>query len=167
MPLANQQFGELTTVSISKESSGHWIWLCKCSCGNTKPIREVHLRDGKSTSCGHCNHKELHPFAYKSWDSMKQRCLNPNSPDYARYGGRGITITKPWVLHFMNFYRDMGDPPTCSITGNRYTLNRKDNDGPYEKDNCNWASLTEQNNNRSNSLHPAIAELRIRRYGNR
>ena len=156
MILPGQVFGELTTIRIRVLPRSIFGWECKCSCGNTKVIREGHLKAGRSESCGLCNHKEKHPYAHKSWDSMKQRCNNPNSPDYARYGGRGIYVCAAWNLKFMNFFRDMGDPPTCSITGNRYTLGRKDNDEHYHKDNCEWQPSKEQNWNKSNTLHEGI-----------
>lgn len=156
MIYSGKTFGQLTVLSIPTKLKSHWYWNCKCTCGNTKLMREVHLRDGVATSCGLCNWKELHPLAYKSWDSMKQRCLNPNAPDYARYGGRGITICPEWRAHFYNFFQDLGDPP-IDIHGVRFTLNRKDNNGPYNKDNCNWASAYEQNMNRSNTLHSGVS----------
>lgn len=160
MILFGRQIGELTVGELKRAKSGHYYRVCTCSCGNVKEIREVHLRDGRSKSCGLCNHKEKHPFAHKSWDSMKQRCLNPNAPDYPRYGGRGIKIDPAWIVSFMNFYRDMGDPPIDPVTLKRYSLDRIDNDGPYTKENCRWSDVYTQANNRSNSLHPAIAWAR-------
>lgn len=158
MPLANQIFGDLITLTPSIKG-GHLYWNCKCFCGNTKLIRDTHLRDGKSTSCGLCNHKLYHPYAHKSWDSMLQRCCNPNAPDYSRYGGRGIEVCLSWKLRFTNFLKEMGDPPSCSITGKRYTLERLDNDGHYTKENCVWADVYTQANNRQTSIHPAIKAL--------
>lgn len=68
---------------------------------------------------------------------MRERCLNPNSDGYHNYGGRGITIDPRWN-DFKTFLEDMGErrPGT--------TLDRKDVDGPYTKENCRWASPTVQ-----------------------
>ena len=54
------------------------------------------------------SHGQVKTGAYNSWYAMKQRCLNPNNINYARYGGRGITVCERW-LKFENFYADMGD----------------------------------------------------------
>lgn len=79
--------------------------------------------------------------AYNSWCQMKQRCFNPNCISYPNYGGRGIKICERW-LKFENFYQDMGDRPEDK------SLDRIDNDGNYEPNNCKWSTRKEQVNNR-------------------
>lgn len=81
---------------------------------------------------------------FKSWDSMLQRCTNPNDPSYPRYGGRGIKVCKRW-LKFSNFLADMGVRPEGK------TLDRINNDQGYKPGNCCWATAEEQQRNRRNS----------------
>ncbi len=103
------------------------------------------------TSHGHTRAGWASP-EYRSWQSMKNRCLNPNAVDWHRYGGRGITIIKRW-LKFENFLIDMGRRPAG------LTLDRKNPDGNYSKRNCRWASQITQQRNRTNTLKPETVSL--------
>lgn len=87
-------------------------------------------------------HGLSHSPEYRVWASMWQRCTNPNSQRWARYGGRGIRISDRWKS-FKNFYADMGPRPPGM------TLERENNDGHYTKRNCVWAPRSEQYRNRS------------------
>ena len=84
---------------------------------------------------------------YSIWNGMKTRCTNPKSPSYKNYGGRGITICTEW-LNFMNFY----NWATQNGYSDNLTINRKNNDGDYCKENCNWITMKEQQNNRSDNI---------------
>lgn len=80
---------------------------------------------------------------YRSWQMMKNRCLNPRATDYAYYGERGITICSEW-MEFREFFKDMGPKPT-----KLHTLERRDNDKNYCKENCLWATRKQQARNRN------------------
>jgi hypothetical protein len=80
------------------------------------------------------------------WVVMKQRCDNPNRPDYDRYGGSGITYAPEWS-EFLNFYRDMGPRPS-----GKHTLGRVDRTGNYCKANCVWDTQKVQQNNKRNNV---------------
>ena len=130
-------------------------WLCKCDCGNTCIVQSAHLRSGAIYSCGcekikkirkaNTKHGLVHTRLYTTFHSMKARCLNKNNKNYSRYGGRGIKICDEWLADFMNFY-------TWAIN-NGYkeglTIDRINNDGNYEPNNCRWVGADVQMRNYS------------------
>lgn len=143
-------FGRLTVIEddLNRSRPGHRYVLVQCACGVKKSTRLDGLRRGATVSCG-CKKAE-HNFkhghrrigqqdpTYTSWDSMWQRCTNPNTPAYPHYGGRGITVDQKWK-DFSAFLQDMGERPSLA-----YEIDRKDNDQGYCKDNCKWSTRREQ-----------------------
>jgi hypothetical protein len=84
---------------------------------------------------------------YAVWRQMNQRCTNPRSQRYDRYGARGIRVCEAWARSFEAFLADMGRRPSDG-----HSLDRIDNDGNYEPGNCRWATKAEQNRNRSDNV---------------
>jgi hypothetical protein len=80
---------------------------------------------------------------YQTWKNLKSRCTNPNNPDFAEWGGRGITLCDRWRYSFDAFCDDIGSKP-----GPEYTLERKHNDQGYHPGNCFWATREQQAANR-------------------
>ena len=79
---------------------------------------------------------------YICWCNLRQRCNNPNNPQYHDYGGRGITVCERWDS-FELFLEDMGERPSPE-----HSIERIDNDSHYGPDNCCWATKSEQLSNR-------------------
>lgn len=134
-----------------REKDNRKRWLCKCLCGNTTVLPTYQLTGQKPTrTCGRCQWHIKHKDAYISWMAMIQRCDDSSRKDYKYYGGRGITYQKSWGI-FVNFYKDMGDPPRDPITFERLSLDRIDVNGFYCKENCKWSTRSEQQLNKTNS----------------
>lgn len=138
--------------------------LFKCTCGNEFIAAIYLVKSGNTRSCGcisdainksgirrriHGESQSTHNATKENlaYVSMKDRCYNPNNDSYYRYGGRGINVCPRWLESYEDFLEDMGRSPS-----KKHTLDRLDNDGIYEKDNCRWVIQKVQCNNRSSNV---------------
>ena len=161
--ISGQRFGRLLVVSFVdtvKQSKGRAArWKCVCDCGGETVVFGSLLRNGNTRSCG-ClvletiiNRSRRHGMAkrgprsaeYVAWNNMKQRCGNPNSSHFNRYGGRGIRVCDRWIIGengkngFECFLLDMGEKPSAA-----HSIDRINRDGNYEPANCRWADQKTQ-----------------------
>lgn len=150
--LVGQRFGRLIVTSRAPSKPGQSRWGCQCDCGNVTEVHSYHLKSGNTRSCG-CfsierarETKTIHGLTksklYSVWVDMKKRCYNLSHPDYINYGARGITVCDEWRNSFVAFSADMGTSP-----GAGYSIERRDNNKGYSKDNCYWATAKEQSRN--------------------
>ncbi len=131
--------------------------LCQCKCGIQKPVALITLRNNTSKSCG-ClwkpksgsNHgmykhgeaiKGKRTKEWRSWNAMIRRCKYPSMDDFPRYGGKGIKVCKRWLGKngYIHFLKDIGRAPSP-----KHSLDRINNNGNYESNNCRWATPSEQ-----------------------
>lgn len=138
-----------------------YVWAFRCDCGETKIMsyKRFGHEDAKSCGCATSGWKSengkkrkthgmsRHP-AFHVWRSMNDRCDLPTHHAYHNYGGRGIAVCESWQRGFVAFWADMG--PTYQ-TG--LTLDRRDNNRGYEKENCHWTTRVAQARNTRNNVH--------------
>lgn len=163
--LTGQRFGRLLVRERSLPNRrGNAMWNCVCDCGQERRIAGIQLTSGRTSSCG-ClrldrnieavtTHGLSKSRVYSIWHHMKRRCQDPANRNYARYGGRGITVCDRWQS-FEAFLADMGQP------GPALTLERRDNDGPYSPDNCVWADRRAQRRNTSTNIVVTLGRERL------
>lgn len=153
--LTGIKFGRLTVVSLAgRDSGGRAQWRCVCDCGSEGVYDGYNLKSGKIKSCGclrkevtaavHRDHGGSRSILYGVWNSMKNRCLNPNVKAYKNYGARGIDVCQKWRDDFSAF-RDWA---LASGYSKGLSLDRIDNDAGYCPSNCRWVTPKEQSRNR-------------------
>lgn len=141
---------------------------CLCLCGTRKDIYISNITSGKTKSCGCLNAEKvgkrakkmftIHgdhntPF-YNSWRGMRERCSRSSSDNYSYYGGRGIKYDVNWD-NYLNFKKDMYRSYLYHVKKHgqkQTTLDRIDVNGNYCKENCRWATKSEQTKNQRKNV---------------
>jgi len=160
--LTGEKYGRLTVIMLDEtKKTRKKFWICQCDCGNLKAIRSDSLQSGGIKSCGclkkeqdrinlvkNHSHKESNTRLYTELRGIKARCLNPNNDSYKRYGGRGIIICGEWL----DSYESFRDWALNNGYNDILTIDRINNDGNYEPNNCRWVDNKTQCNNRSTNI---------------
>lgn len=154
--LANARFGKLIIISESDMNLRSRFVVVKCDCGTEKTARLADIKFGRITNCGcvrnqknieRAKHHLCQHKLYRVWRGIIERCEYKKHRYFSRYGGRGIIVCPEWRNDFMKFYKWAllnGWKPGLEI-------DRKDNDGNYEPDNCRIADRKMQTRNKYNN----------------
>jgi hypothetical protein len=164
--ISNKTFGLLTALRFVCFLNKRPMWKCQCKCGQITLVCRYDLtrEDQRQTrSCG-CLKTEKwiaartkHGCAktetptYQSWKNMRARCNHKNRHDYKHYGGRGIQVCKEWDS-FNQFLQDMGEKPVG------FSLERKNVNDGYCKQNCEWIPKNLQPSNTRKSVRIPFQE---------
>jgi hypothetical protein len=160
--ISGVKFGRLIAVRRVENKGRHPQWLWRCDCGNEIIVASDHVKSGHTTSCGcvwaeKCiKHGHGHDAegkqtrTYKAWVNMRSR-VNPDIERYReRYYDRGIRVCVRWDKDFRAFLADMGECPPGK------SLDRINNDGNYDPENCRWATAAQQSANQSRTKFAEI-----------
>lgn len=155
--LTGLRFGKLLVVGLLGKrryggSRNSYLWSCVCDCGKISVVEGGNL-SSNTRSCGcligksSISHGMSQSCEFGCWNSMIQRCTNPKSHNWRRYGGRGIKVCDRWMRSFKSFFNDMGNKPS-----RRHSIERLNNNGDYEPNNCVWDTGKPQCRNRANNV---------------
>lgn len=155
--LLGRSVGRWSVLREGKRVGYIIYYVCRCSCGVEKEVSRRGLLDGSSLSCGclrteqviarNTTHGAYYTPEHRVWASMRNRCSNTKYHEYHLYGGRGIAVCPEWEASFEAFYKDMGSRPSP-----QHQLDRKDNNLGYSKENCYWATRTQNARNKRNTV---------------
>ena len=155
--LTGKTFGLWSVLKVDhrSEKDGKYYYTCQCQCGTVSVIRSTSLTSGNSKSCGcniprgeehsHFKHGLSEERLYYIFCNIIQRCRNPKTDHYDRYGGRGIDIAQEFVNDFLLFKAELGPEPD---TVNKWTVERIKNDLGYIPGNIKWATKDTQARNK-------------------
>lgn len=161
-----KKYGRLTVIGFSKKQKkgGGWNWIVKCDCGNEKTVNPSDVKSGEIKSCGCFRNErsserakkfEHNVYKYRRlygiYNGVKRRCFNKKESRFKDYGGRGITMCEEW-LNSENGFDKFVDWALSHGYTDGLTLERKNVDGDYCPENCEWITIVDQAKNKRDTL---------------
>jgi hypothetical protein len=97
-------------------------------------------------------HGDSNSRLYKLYCGIKQRCFYLKNINYKNYGGRGIIMCEEWKNNYSLFKKWSLNNGYIENEGrNILTIDRIDNNGNYEPNNCRFITNKENSQNRRNN----------------
>ena len=148
--LTGRIFERLTVLRFVEQRPTTKVYLCRCTCGNTKKVQASNLTSGHVKSCGCLNselsaaRKRTHGMRFTpehaAYCGARTRCSNPKRRCWPNYGGRGIKFL---FTSFEQWFAELGPRPS-----KKHSVGRINNDGDYAPGNVRWETARQQNSNR-------------------
>lgn len=142
------RFGSLVIASVATEGKASDLRVeVRCDrCGMTHMGRFHNLRKRPGTqACPHCNGREtvtVPGWLYRRCQAQQDRCNNPRSTSFERYGGRGIEFRFAGPNEAARWIEE-----NLGIADRTMQIDRINNNGHYEPGNLRWATSKENMQN--------------------
>lgn len=159
------RFARLSVISFHHRTGKKLFFLCRCDCGTETVILGYYLRSGHTRSCGclvresNTVHGGFHTRLYRTWEAMIRRCESSVASTHRWYFDRGIKVCAEWRHDFACF-REWA---LSHGYADDLTIDRIDNYGNYEPDNCQWLTNSE-NSKKANAQKYSRPEKRTRSH---
>lgn len=150
--MVGEQYGWVEIISAEKRwnrSMNHCYVLTKCKgCGSIQWQNRNNLISGKSRGCQQCSQTRQIPlWLDRRLTAAKQRCENPNGPEYHNYGARGIKFCFQSVtqagLYLLSEY---------GMPDRELEIDRKDTNGNYARGDLRFITHADNQANKRNTV---------------
>nr|DAN76624.1 MAG TPA: PROTEIN/DNA Complex catalytic motif, Helix-turn-helix DNA [Caudoviricetes sp.] len=139
---------EAPSVVSSTGKDTYKRYWCECDCGTAcKLVLGRYLKRNETQCCGLCWKHWTESIHYTRAAKILERCNNPKSDSYARYGGRGIKcLIGNNIREVVMFLENLPG----YFEGAQ--IDRIDNNGHYSPDNVRWVTNAENQMNKSTNV---------------